>query len=801
MNKTPHTQPWKRLFFLLLFPMLLLFAQEEKPQALEEVISPIGLSEIPTRLSSLGVRLSAIEKSLKEDEKVREVDTMLPSYTHSIQALLDDPLHEYLDQLTISLLNEKESEWGVYVTLLEKWDKRLIQRTKRLKEIRGMVQERLKLWRVTQTYAIEVEAPEAIMAEVNRTLGVLEKLQNSVKEHYDRILTNSNTIHEYLSKINRLIERAQEARGVVESRIFYQNEPPFIELFGLYDLALGDYIESVSVRLMESWRLFRIYYLDRGVEGVWFGVISLVLLIFTLIFNYLYRKKRLFPNPNSYEQRRYRFILRPFSATIVLMMLLTILFFPDIPPMAKQFQLLLLIVPIFRLFSMLIDRQTLGYLYLFMGLYLLAMVEKYAEGTLLDARLFSIALSTLLMIYLVYLLSHRPFEGIMRSPTLRRWVVRGLGLFVALMGISILADSYGATLLARRITTGVFVTLYTSILFYVLAMTLTGYLVILLRRRIASSSLKMGEFTQGVERNSSFVIKLVMFLWWFLIVTQSVGLYGYLVAFKEYLLGLSWQVGSSTLSLLSMIDFLMIVAGSWFLLKLVNVILEVEIYGRFKFARGVPTAITTVSNYLIAITGGFMALSSLGISSEQFTVVAGALGVGIGFGLRNIIANFISGLIMVFERPIQIGDTIEINNTMGRVDGIGTRSSRIKTFDGSEVIIPNADFISKEITNWTLSDERRRKILLFKVALGADIEQILEMMHQIITAHPNVLEDPKPLATFVGFGEYYLEFKAYYWLDKNLIMAQSEITLALYNALLEEGIEMPLPKQRWIQES
>lgn len=154
---------------------------------------------------------------------------------------------------------------------------------------------------------------------------------------------------------------------------------------------------------------------------------------------------------------------------------------------------------------------------------------------------------------------------------------------------------------------------------------------------------------------------------------------------------------------------------------------------------------------------------------------------------------------MVFERPIQIGDTIEINSTMGTVDHIGTRSSTIKTFDGSEVIIPNADFISKEITNWTLSDKRRRKTLLFKVAQNADIRKVLKIMERVVNSHPDVIKDPEPLATFLGFGEYYLEFKLYFWLHENLIMAQSDIAIDIYESLQKEGIAMPTPKQEFLQ--
>jgi len=363
-----------------------------------------------------------------------------------------------------------------------------------------------------------------------------------------------------------------------------------------------------------------------------------------------------------------------------------------------------------------------------------------------------------------------------------------------------MADLYGATLLSYHITNGIFIAIFASIIFYVITIILTGYIVIILRRRIASGSNKIEEFSKNLEHATVFFIKSFMLFWWFLVLTKATGLYSYLLILKDNFLALSWTIAITTISIQSIFDFTTIIVGTWFLIKITHIFLEVEVFHRFKFPRGVPTAISTVLNYIIVLTGTFIALSSLGISTEQFTLVFGALGVGIGFGMRNIVANFISGLIMVFERPIQIGDTIEINNTMGNVQGIGTRSSTIKTFDGSEVIIPNADFIAKDITNWTLSDERRRKTLLFKVAQGTKIRKVLSIMDNIVLAHPDVLKDPAPMSTFLGFGEYYLEFKLYFWLTENLIMAPSDIATDIYEALEEAGIEMPMPKQEWVND-
>jgi small-conductance mechanosensitive channel len=170
------------------------------------------------------------------------------------------------------------------------------------------------------------------------------------------------------------------------------------------------------------------------------------------------------------------------------------------------------------------------------------------------------------------------------------------------------------------------------------------------------------------------------------------------------------------------------------------------------------------------------------------------MGVGLGFGLRNIIENFISGLIIIFERPIEVGDTIEVGDVFGSVEKIGMRSSTIQTFDGSEVIVPNGSLITNQVTNWTLSDRRRRIKLPVKVAFGNDPHKVLELLIKVVREHSGVLDTPEPQAFFNGFGDNFLEFTVYYWLSDNILQIKSEVALGVHDAINTAGIDTPRPK-------
>ena len=172
------------------------------------------------------------------------------------------------------------------------------------------------------------------------------------------------------------------------------------------------------------------------------------------------------------------------------------------------------------------------------------------------------------------------------------------------------------------------------------------------------------------------------------------------------------------------------------------------------------------------------------------------MGVGIGFGLQGIISNFVSGIILVFERPIQEGDTIEVGPLLGDVTSIGIRSSKVRTYDGSEVIVPNNNLISNEVINWTLSDRKRRSTIHVGVAYGTNPRKVSKILVETAAKHPKALKDPKPLPIFEGFGDSSLDFKIHFWTYfEDGYEAKSDVSMAIYDVLEKEGIVIPFPQR------
>ncbi len=259
----------------------------------------------------------------------------------------------------------------------------------------------------------------------------------------------------------------------------------------------------------------------------------------------------------------------------------------------------------------------------------------------------------------------------------------------------------------------------------------------------------------------------------------------------------SVSVGDVTITLRAVATAAAVIALTWLATRLVRFLLDHEVLPRLRLRTGVPIAISTIAGYMLVVIGAVLALAALGIDLTKVTLLAGALGIGVGLGLQNVVNNFASGLILMFERPINVGDQVDVGGVVGEVKRIGVRSSTIRTFQGAEIIVPNADLVSKQVTNWTLSDRARRYDIDVGVAYGSDPTQVIKLLEQAAASVPEVQKQPAPRAAFTSFGDNALDFRVYAWVESVDvgIQAQNGLRTAILQALDSAGIDIPFPQR------
>jgi small-conductance mechanosensitive channel len=257
-----------------------------------------------------------------------------------------------------------------------------------------------------------------------------------------------------------------------------------------------------------------------------------------------------------------------------------------------------------------------------------------------------------------------------------------------------------------------------------------------------------------------------------------------------------YTVGGVTLTMKNLLLGVGIIYGAFLVSRALQSILIEEIMPRNNIDRGVQLSIARLVHYTVITIGLIILLQVMGVSLTKLTILGGALSVGIGFGLQAIVNNFASGLILLFERPIKVGDIVELGTDMGEVKHLGLRSTIIKTFDNAEIVVPNSDLITAQVTNWTLGERKARVKIPVGVAYGTDIAQVLEILLRVAGEHPMILTTPSPRALFLAFGASSLDFELRVWVadfnDRRQV--QSELNQEINSEFADAGIEIPFPQ-------
>lgn len=270
---------------------------------------------------------------------------------------------------------------------------------------------------------------------------------------------------------------------------------------------------------------------------------------------------------------------------------------------------------------------------------------------------------------------------------------------------------------------------------------------------------------------------------------------------SDWMLKTLFKIGSQEVSFFLIILVFMIVSLTNRLSKLTTTFVFPIFYRRYDLDRGVQFTFDRIFHYAVMVIAIMVALSTVGFQLSALTVFAGIVGVGIGFGLQNITSNFISGIILLFERPIKVGDRVVINDIIGDVEKINMRATIIKTLDNEHIIVPNSYFLEEQVINRSYSDELLRLVMPIGVAYGSDVDKVRSLLLAVAEeehrASSAVVNSPKPFVNFKDFGDSSLDFELFVWINdpKSVIKTRSNLNFRINRILSEHHIEIPFPQQ------
>jgi small-conductance mechanosensitive channel len=372
-----------------------------------------------------------------------------------------------------------------------------------------------------------------------------------------------------------------------------------------------------------------------------------------------------------------------------------------------------------------------------------------------------------------------------------------LYFFIALNGLAIICNLFGRFTLAKLFSS-------TSDTSLALAITLGVIKEILLESifLLIESNRKSLWFTSRVEfedirKKMDPVLKITAVILWLMTVAWGMNIYEFLAARIGQFMNEELSIGNFHFSLINIAIFLMILWVSNLLAGLLTVIFRDEA-SEFALNRKNKTGSwILLLKLLIYILGFFLAVSAAGIPIDKIAIVIGALGVGIGFGLQNIVNNLVSGVILAFEKPMTIGDVIEVGNRMGTVKEIGIRSSKINTYEGAEIIVPNGELISSQLINWTRNNSYKRVEIIVGVSYKTDIAAAKKVAADILHQLPGILHYPHPAVLLHELADSSVNLRLLFWAENfdEWTKLKSEVIQEILQQFSANKIEIPFPQR------
>jgi potassium efflux system protein len=283
------------------------------------------------------------------------------------------------------------------------------------------------------------------------------------------------------------------------------------------------------------------------------------------------------------------------------------------------------------------------------------------------------------------------------------------------------------------------------------------------------------------------VLPAILYIW---------GVYGNLGEATKGILALGFDMGSQRISAGLLIIAVGVFYGCLLISRIFRKLLMDDALVLRSLARGVRFSIARLVHYVIIVVGLFVVFSILGFKITELTIILSALGVGIGFGLQGVVNNFVSGLILLLERPVRVGDIIELGGNWAEIKRIGLRATTVRTYDEADLIIPNADLVSNQVTNWTLDNRQVRVIIQVGVAYGSDVPTVIETLITCAKENAMVINTPPPQVLFLSFGDSTLDFELRVWgLVDDRMQIKSELHQEIDQSFREANIEIAFPQR------
>jgi potassium-dependent mechanosensitive channel len=770
-------------------------AAPQQAQSVALPIAPIPVPEIAQRAEQVAILVRAAEQS-PADAEVREIESQLAAADDWIRRRVVGTTQTLGSLPSANALANLTDLWRVMRSRLVAWSDTLTTRATRLEQQVEQVESMRATWSATREAVVQSAAPASVVDRVDATLQAISAERTRAGGRLAHVLGLQDRVGNQIARCDDVLARIAAAGDAQAGPLLSRDGLP------IWSHEAGAVISAnAQQRLLES--LADMVDLGRGfVVRRLMSVLLQVALLATVFL--LARRARAAARRQAdkgpSERAAAQVFELPMSSAVVVALLATPWMYPEAPRLMSNVVGLLVLVPAVRIVRRLASPAIAPAVYALAAFFLVDRAREVCSAVpVLEQRVFLLEMVAGIAFLALAVRSERflTTDETVIALAGRRGVVWVLWAQLSVFGVAVVAGVLGYMRLARLLGGEVLASSYIALVLYAGVRVGQGLLVYLLRAWPVRDLFMVQHHGALLQRRASQALRGLAVGTWAYFTLDALGLASRIWSAGIVVLEARYVRGSFSLSLGDVAVFVLTVGAAFALASVVRFVLKEDVYPRIWLPRGVSYAVSTLIRYGIILAGFVVAILVLGVNLDRVTLVAGALGVGIGIGLQNAVANFVSGLILLLERRIHVGDSIQIGDLQGEVRQIGSRASTIRTWDGAEVIVPNAGLTSERVTNWTLSDRSRRVTLAIRVAYTAAPELVIAILRDMAKAHPKALADPSPVALCTGFGESGLNFEVRVWTARteDAESLLSQLAVAVHGALTAAKIEIAFPQR------
>ena len=754
--------------------------------------SLIPVEDVATQATAVGNLIRGFATNLAPDNEIEAIRAIAPQLGVDIDLELKSTTNILKEQPSLETLEAHQQIWQQRQAQLTAWLNALTRRATKLQVALNQLKKLHETWARTRDAEESAKAPPSILKQIDATLATIEAAEQPHQAERDEVLNLQSKVAELVASCNTALAQITALQQMAVGGIFTREGPPIWNpnLWSRAKATLADHLPEIAA---SYWRDILLYIRDPSRH-----MARHVGIFLALSFVLLAARRQVAQGETARDRPLHATAVfdHPFAAALLVTLMVATAPTSPVPVTVKRLFEVAGLVPIIILTRRSLPPIVVPVIYALAILFAIDTVRWAITGEppMGQGLLMLEAASGIVVLVWLWLYgAHRAARGLGQTSNLRRLLA---AIILCVLAIGLVAAVFGYLRLARLAIPGVLVGGALALELYASVQVAMGVVAYALR----VWPLRLLHMVQNhwnlLERR---IYRL--FLWlavfaWLARYLDYVGLFDPASSMAQAFFTTRFERGSISTSVGDIVAFFLTVSAAYLLSAFIRFVLEEDVYSRTRIATGQSYAVSSLLNYSILAIGFVVALGVLGLDLNKVTVLLGAFGVGIGFGLQSVVNNFVSGLILLFERPIHVGDTVQVGNFQGRVRRIGIRASIVRTAQGAEIIVPNAQLITQDVTNWTLSDRLRRIDLPVAVIAGAAPKKVIELIETVARAHPQVLHDPAPRCLFMSYGDNAINFELHAWTDfANSGQVHSDLTVAIYEAVNAAGMSFPFPQR------